>query len=104
MRVIVEDTQTTALEQTSSQMDGGAPAGQLHEVLGGAITEQPAGLGEGLQDAGPPPVWLSEAIRQAFEQNPGRFDIGASSEEEDDAAGVTSDGGGAPELAEQQSK
>jgi hypothetical protein len=100
MRIIIEDTQTTATAQTSFQMEGGAPVGQLLEALTGATTEQPVGLGERLQDAGTPPRWLSEAIRKAFEQDPGRFDIGASSEGESDAASDASDGGGAPEVDE----
>jgi hypothetical protein len=99
MRVIIEDTKTTELAQAASQMDGGAPAGQLLDALAGASTQQPAGQGGSLQDAGAPPGWLSEAIRKAFEQDPGRFDIGTSSE----GASGAADGGGAPQLGDQQS-
>jgi hypothetical protein len=105
MRIIIEDTPSVVHTFQTSQADGAilldggaAPAQLLGALTGGSTTIPAAQVGE-IVDAGSPPSWLVEAIRIAFESEPGRFDRRPASMREGEPVPVAADGGTAPDLS-----
>lgn len=80
-------------DATGSLIDGGAPTAEVSGEARAGSAEQAPALGKSHEDAGPPPAALVAAIQQAFERDPGRFDVGAASADE------MADGGAAPAEA-----
>jgi hypothetical protein len=104
MRIIIEDTGSFVHGPPSSQgdpislEDGGAAPGTLLQLLAGASTRLPASQPVELQDAGPPPAWLVDAISRAFEGDPGRFEFRSPAAGELEPIPDAVDGGSAPDL------
>ena len=80
----------TPSDATGSLIDGGAPTAEVGGDARAASAEQTPALGRSHVDAGPPPAALVAAIQEAFDRDPGRFDVGAASADE------MADGGPAP--------
>jgi hypothetical protein len=103
MRITIETGEELASLQATGQEavamgDGGAPASDLLAGLG-TSDQLAAPGGAELADAGSPPEWLLQAVTQAFEQDPGRFDDGAGARTSD----VAIDAGG-PEAGDETSE
>ncbi len=97
MRIVIETDSSepqrlvyAADEPAEIPIDGGAPAALTGGEGQAGLLEQAAASAMRSEDAGPPATALVAAIQQAYEQDPGRYDVAAADVVE------PADGGPAP--------